>query len=448
MDTKTDGFKKYLPLTFLIGAGFFTMGLMDPLYDSYVTIFLSQYIPYKWLVGMLMSLDNVLAIFLIPLVSAWSDKTRTRIGRRMPWIIVLLPLSALFFSFIPYAAKYSLSALVIVIALLNIFKQAVRGPVIALMPDSVPAEYRSQGNGVINTMGNIAAIVGTLFLARLMDLDTVLPIIGPTKNVLAFPVAGILVVLASVMLLLFVKEKRGKIGEPSSEEDFKNTEEKRVPFIASLKTVLVGTPRAGSAKPDKSTFFVLLSLFFWFMAYQGMLPYAALYSIETFNVSMGSGALAAGMVGISSALFAIPMGYAASKWGRKRMIRISLVAVTIIFLCQFALAETVTRLGINLSSAVYVFWALMFLFGVFWICIVANSFPMLWQMAGLAHIGLYTGLYYTFSQAASILAPFIAGLIIDFAGFSAVFVYCSLFFILAFITMGHVTRGEKTDKAD
>lgn len=442
MNTKIDGFKKYLPLTFLIGMGFFTMGLMDPLYDSYVTIFLSQYIPFKSIVGMLMAFDNVLAIFLIPLVSAWSDKTRTRIGRRMPWIIVLLPLSAIFFSFIPYAAQSSLSALIIVLALLNIFKQSVRGPVVALMPDNVPAEYRSQGNGVINTMGNIAAIVGTLFLAQLMDIDTVLPIIGSTKGVLAFPVASILVILATIMLLLCVKEKRGK----AAYEDDSKIKEKQIPFITSMKAVLSGTAHADSTgKPDRSAFFVLLSLFLWFMAYQGMLPYITEYSIVTFNLSLGNGALATGMVGISAALFAIPMGYAANKWGRKRMIRISLIAVAIILLCQFFLAEIVLRLGLDPSAAVYVFWACMFLFGIFWVCIVANSFPMLWQMAGFAHIGLYTGLYYTFSQAAAIIAPFIAGVIIDLAGHRAVFLYCSLFFVLACITMKYVTGGEKTD---
>ena len=212
-----EGFRKYLPITFLIGAGFFTMGLMDPLYDSYVTIFLSRYIPFKWLVGILMSLDNILAILLIPIVSAWSDRTRTKIGRRMPWIIILLPLSAITFSFIPYAAKNSLAALIIILALLNLFKQSVRGPVIALMPDIVPAEFRSQGNGVINTMGNIAAIVGTLFLARLMDVDTVLPIIGHTKDVLSFPAAGLLVILATLMLFLFVKEKN--VPPPDSSEN-------------------------------------------------------------------------------------------------------------------------------------------------------------------------------------------------------------------------------------
>ena len=145
-EAKSEGFRKYLPVTFLIGTGFFTMGLMDPLYDSYVTIFLSKFIPFKWLVGIFMSLDNILAIFLIPIISALSDKTRTKIGRRMPWIVVLLPLSAVMFTFIPYSAQHSLSALIIVLALLNLFKQSVRGPVVALMPDIVPAEFRSQGD--------------------------------------------------------------------------------------------------------------------------------------------------------------------------------------------------------------------------------------------------------------------------------------------------------------
>ena len=434
------GFGKYLPVTFLIGTGFFTMGLMDPLYDSYVTIFLSKFIPFKWLVGIFMSLDNILAIFLIPVISALSDKTRTKIGRRMPWIVVLLPLSAVMFTFIPYSAQHSLSALIIVLALLNLFKQSVRGPVVALMPDIVPAEFRSQGNGVINTMGNIAAIVGTLFLARLMDVDTVLPIIGRTKDVLAFPAAGVLVVLATLMLAIFVRENRSAqdLSVPSESE-------KRVPFLKAMKTVLAGTVNEKTGKKDNSALLVLLSLLLWFLGYSGMVPYVAEYSIKTFGVSTGQAPFAAGMVGIASALSAIPMGYAAGKWGRRRMIRISLVVIASLCVFQFFLAEITGFFGINGSQIKYVFWTGMFIFGIFWICIIANSFPMLWQMAGFSHIGLYTGLYYTFSQAAAILAPFCAGLIIDLLGYRTVFVYCAFFFMLAFITMGRVTRGEKTD---
>ena len=137
------GFRKHIGLTALIGCGFFTMGLMDILYDTYVPIFLGKYVASNAFVGSVMTLGNVLAIFLIPIVSAWSDRTRTRIGRRMPFIVVTLPLSALSFSLLPYAAAVSLSALFIVILGLNFFKQAARGPVVALMPDTIPGEYRS-----------------------------------------------------------------------------------------------------------------------------------------------------------------------------------------------------------------------------------------------------------------------------------------------------------------
>jgi MFS family permease len=162
--------KGYYLTTFLIGLGFFTMGLMDPLYDTYVPKFLERYIEQKSLIGTIMTLDNIFAIFLIPVFAALSDRTRTRIGRRMPFIITLLPLSAIAFGLIPFTALNSLILLILMVFGLNIFKQSVRGPVVALMPDIIPGEIRSEANGVINTMGGIAPIVGTLFLARLMNV--------------------------------------------------------------------------------------------------------------------------------------------------------------------------------------------------------------------------------------------------------------------------------------
>ncbi|HQO66851.1 MAG TPA: MFS transporter, partial [Spirochaetales bacterium] len=207
MKEKKEGFRNYMGLTFLIGFGFFTMGLMDPLYDTYLPAFLGRYISSKTLVGAVMTLDNVLQLFLIPIVAVWSDRTRTRIGRRMPFILVMLPASAVFFGLIPWSAGVSLGALITMIFLLNLFKTSVRGPVVALMPDTIPGEYRSEANGVINTMGGIGTIIGTLALARLMDLDVVLPIIGRTKDVLPFPLAGLFVILAVVVLALFVRER-------------------------------------------------------------------------------------------------------------------------------------------------------------------------------------------------------------------------------------------------
>jgi MFS family permease len=417
------GFKPYLKLTFLIGFGFFTMGLMDPLYDTYVPIFLGKYVSSMTLVGLIMTLDNIFALFLIPLSSVLSDRTRTKIGRRMPYIITLLPLTAIFFGSLPYAAGASLGALVALIFGLNLVKQAARGPVVALMPDIIPAEFRSEANGVINTMGGIATIVGTIGLARLMDIDIVLPLLGSTKDRLPFPLAGLLVVLAVLLLYFFVKE-RGAGGDTDKEND--------EPFFQSLKTV------AGQA--DKSAFYILVALFLWFLGYQGVLPFIGKYSLEILGTSSGTAALAAGMVGVAYAIFAIPSGYIAHRRGRKKTIRTSLLVIVALTLLLF-FHDPLTA-GLSGTLRLYSFWLMMFAFGMFWVSIVTNSFPMLWQMASWGTMGIYTGLYYTASQAAAILAPILTGAIIDLAGYRGIFLFCSLCMLAAFFVMGQVRKGE------
>ncbi len=420
---KDKGFSRYLGVTFLIGFGFFTMGLMDPLYDTYVPIFLSKYIGSMSLVGFFMTIDNILAIFLIPLVSAWSDRTSTRIGRRMPWILILLPLSALFFGSIPYAAETSLAVLIVVLLFLNLAKQSVRGPVVALMPDIIPADYRSEANGVINTMGGIASIVGTIGLARLMDLEITIPLLGRTKDRIPFPLAGVLVVFAVLLLFLFIRERKP--------ENPGETEEKS-PILSSFRAV--------AAQKDKNALYILVALFLWFLGYQGVLPFIGKYSVEVLHTSTGTAALAAGMVGIAYAIFALPSGYVAHRIGRKRTIRTSLLVIAILTALLFAHPVLTASLPSSLRLAS--FWLIMFLFGVFWVSIITNSFPMLWQMAEWGTIGIYTGLYYTASQAAAIFAPVLTGGIIDIFGYSGIFLFCSACMLAARFVMGRVTKGE------
>ncbi len=421
--------KGYYLTTFLIGLGFFTMGLMDPLYDTYIPIFLGRYIESNALIGAVMTLDNMFAIFLIPIFSAISDRTQTRIGRRMPFIITLLPLSAFAFGLIPFAALSSLTLLIILIFALNLFKQSVRGPVVALMPDLVPGEIRSEANGVINTMGGIAAIVGTIGLAQLMNVKIDLPGRGPTDNILAFPLSSVLVLLAVLLLFLFVKENKNGQQEKAAKE--------KIPILKSLKQIF--------GEEDKSAFFVLISLLFWFIGYQGVLPFVGKYSVEILKTSPGSAALAAGMVGIAYAIFAIPSGLIAHRHGRKRTIRIALLGLITILVLIFIHSVIFTAEGISQNLRMIPFWILMFAFGSFWVTVITNSFPMLWQMADYTNMGIYTGLYYFFSQLASIVAPPITGGLIDIFGYGSLFLFAAVCMLIAFFLMSKVTRGEPHD---
>ena len=434
MKASKEGMRGYYGTTFLIGLGFFTMGLMDPLYDTYVPIFLKNHIARDGLVGGLMGLDNFFAILLIPIISALSDQTRTPLGRRMPYILTTLPITAIFFGILPLAALKSLIFLVAIIFLLNIFKQAARGPVVALMPDIIPGEYHSEANGIINTMGGIAAIVGTVGLAKLYDVNIRLPFFGQTIRkleanregtyigTLPFLIAAILVVLASILLVFFVKEK------PSPE----TRGEEKPKILKSLKFIFTSK--------NRSLILILSSLFLWFIGYQGVLPWIGLYGLNFLKLPPGTAGLSAGVVGIAYTLFAIPSGVAGHKFGRRRIIRISLVGVGIITALLFLHHPLTSLLSGGLRVAV--FWALLFIFGIFWTAIITNSFPMLWQMATYDTMGIYTGTYYFFSQLAGVVAPILTGGLRDVFGARIVFLVSSIAMFLALATMGGVDDGQ------
>jgi maltose/moltooligosaccharide transporter len=447
--------KQYYGITFVIGLGFFTMGLMDPLYDTYVPMFLANFLARDGLIGLIMGVDNLFALMLIPIVSALSDKTRTPIGRRMPYIIVTLPLTAVFFGMLPGAALKSLAFLIIVIFFLNVFKQAARGPVVALMPDIIPGEFRSEANGVINTMGGIAAITGTVVLARLYDVSIVLPVFGDTLipvpggrnpyiGTLPFLISAVLVVLATVLLFAFVRERSvarsgGAAASDGRSADTAAGPEERLPVFTSLKMVL--------GAEEKSARYILIALLLWFIGYQGVLPWIGLYGVEYLGLKPGTSALSAGMVGIAYAIFAIPSGVVAHRIGRKKTIRLSLAALTVLTLLLYLHSPVTSGLGLSHTATFAGFWALLFLFGIFWVSVVTNSFPMLWQMATFANMGIYTGLYYFFSQGAGIIAPGITGGLRDLFGPRIIFLAAALCMLAAFLVMGLVRKGEVTDSA-
>jgi maltose/moltooligosaccharide transporter len=319
--------------------------------------------------------------------------------------------------------------------------------VVALMPDLIPGDYRSEANGVINTMGGIAAIVGTLVLAPLMNVKAVLPLIGQAEGRLPFVLAAALVVLAFICLIAIIRENKLSAAAGN------NPEEKPIPFREALNKAVKG---------NRGAFLILVSLFLWFVGYQGVLPFVGKYAMETIGVSKGFAAFGAGAVGVAYAIFAIPSGYLAHRIGRKKAIRIALAGLVAVSLCLLGF-DLALRGGILGSGAFYIYLGILFVFGTFWVTVVTNSFPMLWQMAGQETMGIYTGLYYTFSQLAAIVAPPLAGAIIDLirvassgggaladvpskVGYPGMFILCALAMAAAFFTMGKVVGGEPEHK--
>ena len=80
--------------------------------------------------------------------------------------------------------------------------------------------------------------------------------------------------------------------------------------------------------------------------------------------------------------------------------------------------------------------------GIGWATINVNSFPMVVELAKGGNVGKYTGFYYTASMAAQVLTPILSGFLMDAFGMKILFPYAVVFVALAFVTMLFVKHGD------
>ena len=157
----------------LLGFGFLSITMAWSLFNSYVPIFLRQFLPSAAVIGMVMSLDNIAGMTLQPWFGALSDRTKSRLGRRLPYLVVGMPLAAVAFALLPLAT--SLLLLILAIVAVDLSMSLFRAPTIALMPDVTPPEERSRANGIINFMGGVGALLALFGGAWLYRLDPSYP---------------------------------------------------------------------------------------------------------------------------------------------------------------------------------------------------------------------------------------------------------------------------------
>lgn len=380
--------------TFLLGLGFFAVSLVWPLYNVYVPIFLRDFFDSQFQINAVMTLDNVLAVSLIPFIASMSDRTQTRFGRRMPYLMVGIPLAAIAFVFLPNYNGFLMFMLII--TLLNFSMAIFRAPTVALMPDITPPPLRSQANGIINFMGGLASVFVLIGGSRLYKLNPNYP----------FIFTSIMMLFALAMLLKFIKEP--VVGELSAE--------KRISIRKSVKSILQDQAR--------STLYILLAIFFWFVGYQGVEATFSNYCVQFLGLEVSDASLILGFFALSFLVFAIPAGFIGTKIGKKKAILVGLAGDTIVFII---LALIGTLLPFN-----HLFMMLMMFFGgFFWAMININSYPLVVERTSEEKIGTYTGLYYFASSLAAITGPLLLGLLVDLTGFIATFIFTAFAYFIA-----------------
>lgn len=404
--------------TFLLGFGFFGVSVIWMVYNAFVPLFLANRFHIEpWLIGLFMTFDNIAALFIQPPVGAWSDRLRTPIGRRMPFILIGAPIGAIAFGFIPLAAVLPLFVACTSTLLLSM--AFWRTPVVALMPDITPSAYRSQANGIINFMGGVGAIIATLGGGALYKLNPAYP----------FWMGSILVIVATLLLFFFIREPR----------EYEITSSERPALFRSLKEVV--------KDPDKSAFRILLAIFFWFVAYNAIEAFFTLYAQNHLGLPGGDGARLLGQLSLIFVLFALPAGYIGGSWGRRRTIITGILLLSACMLLMFLLPAPTLLIQVTqlpVLGVVPIIGVILMIAGASWALINVNSLPMVVDMTDNLRVGTYTGLYYLFSTLAAIVGPNINGWIIQLTGknYSLVMLVGPIFMFIALLMMLGVRRGE------
>ena len=402
---------------FLLGFGFFGVSVIWTVYNAFVPLFLANKFDLApAFIGFFMTLDNIAAIFIQPPVGAWSDRLRTPIGRRIPFILIGAPVGALVFGIIPLAAILPL--FVACTSTLLISMAFWRTPVVALMPDITPSQYRSQANGIINLMGGIGTIIASLVGSTLYEINIAFP----------FWMGSVLVILAALLVFIFIKEpKEYEIGE------------KEPNMFESLREL--------SASEEKSGIRILWAIFFWFLAYSGIEAFLTLYATRYVGIPEGDAGRLLGHIGLFFVIFAFPAGLLGSRIGRRLTISVGIILMALLIFGLFILPATtlstlITRLPI--LGNIRVVSLFLMPAGIAWALININSLPMVVDMTTAARIGTFTGLYYLFSTFSAIVGPNLNGLLVQLSGerYNFMMLISPLFLIIALILMLGVKRGE------
>jgi maltose/moltooligosaccharide transporter len=414
---------------FLLGFGFFGVSVIWGVYNAFVPIFLAnKFNLAPAIIGFFMTLDNIAALFIQPPVGAWSDRLRTPLGRRLPFILAGAPITAIAFGLIPMAAILPL--FVACTSTLLLSAALWRTPVVALMPDITPSQNRSQANGIINFMGGIGTIVALQTGGMLYKMSPAFP----------FWLGSVLVVLAALIVFLFVREP--KIYEENNET--------QPSVIESLREILNDEDKSGSR--------ILFAIFFWFLGYSAVETFFTLYAQKHLGINAGDGATLLSVFPLFFVLFAIPSGFIAARIGRRVAISIGLIVVAVVLALLYILsAETLLSpvaplplVGIPLTEGgprmLTMAGVLLIFGGIGWAFVNINSLPMVVELTSAARIGTFTGLYYLFATLSAIVGPNVNGWAIQLSGgnYNVIMLIAPFFMLAALVLMLGVRRGEAT----
>ena len=383
-------------------------------------------------IGVIMTFDNIFGVIFQPTFGKLSDRCRSKLGKRRPFIVYGAPVSALLFALIPWVALSNSLPATMVCIILFVFSMSLwRAPAVALMPALTPSHLRSEGNAIINLMGGVGSVIGmvagTLVSAIYLAVTSV-KVTAENEQFTSFPYVFLLGAVVMVLGMLVV---RIWVKEPSSLEEVAAKNQYADEKAAKKAEKEARKAQKLSKGERKSRIFMLGGLFFLFCGTNAITTFFALFAEEVLGKSTGEATIMTTLFAVCSAAAAIPAGKMGKKIGRKKTILIGLTVFMAVFLL-YVLTQNMTLI-----------WVALILGGFANMFITVNTLPLVLDIGGIDKVGTFTGYYYTATFSAQIASPIIYGIVRMFTGsYMSLFVYSPIMFILSILCILFVKHGE------
>ena len=415
--------------TILVGLAFLSISAFWQLYDSLIPLILKNTFQVSDTIsGGIMAIDNVLAVFMLPVFGSLSDRVHTRIGRRMPFILCGTAAAVIAMLFLPFADNIGSLALFVAALLVTLVAMgSYRSPAVSLMPDVTPKPLRSKANAIINLMGAVGGVISLLLISVLV------PKTGKPDYFPIFLIVAAVMVVSVLLLLWKIRENPLRTEREQIDAGLAETEAGGA-AARPEKTEQDPAPETKTALDPavrKSLILILISVACWFMGYNAVTTAFSRYAQIYWGIQGGGFANCLLIATAAAILSYIPVGSIASRIGRKKTI----LGGVALLASMFALGAAVKEYHVWIN-------VLFALVGVAWAAINVNSYPMVVEMSKGGDIGKFTGFYYTFSMAAQIVTPILSGFLLEHVGYFILFPYAALFVVTAFFTMLFVRHGD------
>jgi MFS family permease len=386
--TMRDSTVSHRKITFFIALTLFAQESTWNFYDNQVPALLREHVTSAAVVGLLMGMDNLLGIFIQPWIGNRSDNTRTRWGRRVPYLAVGMPLAAVLFVFLPWTT--SLATLAAVMFLYALVVNTIRPLAESMIPDFLPPERRSRANAAVKIAAALTIIVASLISLFVVDEH-------PRA---AFVIPAVILLLVTAVLIAKVRDSRSTAYRAALAEDANAAhDEARVPFRRVVTELVTDSDR-------RRLLLLLTVLLFggaWFASRSLITP----YGMETLGLTRGEAGGLTLPSGIAFLLAAYPAALCAERFGRLR----TMAAGIIIFAAAMAVGAVVqTATGTVVAFCVAAVGAAAFMI---------NAAVALWNLAPSSRVlGAYTGLYAVTWYLGGFGGPALIGAVVDLTGWS------------------------------